>query len=485
MKDNVVDSCARCLNLIGGEGTKYPLTLPIEMSGRFRTCTLLAQGCQKEGYTGDIGYHSFLYLQEKEVRRLLMWLVERLPKEKTEDELSLDPTDILHRKIADSLTKALSQATVMQQGISSKQSRQFRSIQEKLVCELLNIREGKSDWTSQPKQQSYDVEEPGTGHLNDFNKTIALVVATPTNHASQSRSFDLWQALNNNYDDKNGYCTNTITPINLTETKTNEANHRSIMTVQDKKDQLKALEHKMASCAKDLTMIQNLISKLKGQAIEVQNKIITQENTYQMAKDMIAKGSNDVLNLKPAKENPSRLEELSRQWLEHRCSLVDQLKYLKNIQDSRLNDIERCESEIHRLNKDINLLGSQLENKEKQTIKLKDEVSLIKGTIRRKDYTDRIYEMIGSLSLQQRDLTEIIRETRNIEVDLKKKERLLEKIFMEARTLVDQHTKSSSTAKETSTLVIDIHKNCDQSIQTVKNINSLKKDCLDLEEQID
>jgi len=33
------------------------------------------------GYHGDIGYHTFLYWNDVELRRVLMFLVDRLPKE--------------------------------------------------------------------------------------------------------------------------------------------------------------------------------------------------------------------------------------------------------------------------------------------------------------------------------------------------------------------------------------------------------------------
>ena len=39
---------------------------------------------QDVGYPGEIGYQTFLYSSVKEWRRLLMFLLEKLPKEKTQ-----------------------------------------------------------------------------------------------------------------------------------------------------------------------------------------------------------------------------------------------------------------------------------------------------------------------------------------------------------------------------------------------------------------
>ena len=54
------------------------------MSARFRVGTTLAQACQSAGYRGDIGYQTFLYSSEADVRKLFMFLVEKLPRKKDE-----------------------------------------------------------------------------------------------------------------------------------------------------------------------------------------------------------------------------------------------------------------------------------------------------------------------------------------------------------------------------------------------------------------
>ena len=45
---------------------------------------LLCVCVQDVGYPGEIGYQTFLYSSVKEWRRLLMFLLEKLPKEKAQ-----------------------------------------------------------------------------------------------------------------------------------------------------------------------------------------------------------------------------------------------------------------------------------------------------------------------------------------------------------------------------------------------------------------
>jgi len=50
------------------------------MSARFRVGSSLATACQNAGYRGDVGYQTFLYSSESDIRKIFMFLVEKLPR---------------------------------------------------------------------------------------------------------------------------------------------------------------------------------------------------------------------------------------------------------------------------------------------------------------------------------------------------------------------------------------------------------------------
>ncbi|XP_049608204.1 coiled-coil domain-containing protein 22 [Syngnathus scovelli] len=81
----IVEAVVRCIRVIDpGLGSAMPISLPPGMSARFRVGMSLAQACQDLGYKGEIGYQTFLYSSETEIRSLLMFLVEKLPRESAE-----------------------------------------------------------------------------------------------------------------------------------------------------------------------------------------------------------------------------------------------------------------------------------------------------------------------------------------------------------------------------------------------------------------
>ncbi|XP_071657358.1 coiled-coil domain-containing protein 22 [Patagioenas fasciata] len=81
----VVDAAVRCLRAVRPDlgGPLNPL-LPPTISARFRLASDLAAACQELGFGGDVGYQTFLYSSEHDTRRLLLFLVEKLPRDESE-----------------------------------------------------------------------------------------------------------------------------------------------------------------------------------------------------------------------------------------------------------------------------------------------------------------------------------------------------------------------------------------------------------------
>ncbi|XP_071276350.1 coiled-coil domain-containing protein 22, partial [Agelaius tricolor] len=81
----VVAAAVRCLRAVSPAlGAALSPALPPGISARFRLASELASACQELGFGGDVGYQTFLYSSEHDVRRLLLFLVEKLPRDEGE-----------------------------------------------------------------------------------------------------------------------------------------------------------------------------------------------------------------------------------------------------------------------------------------------------------------------------------------------------------------------------------------------------------------
>lgn len=105
----IVEAVVRCLRVIEpGLGGALPTSLPPGMSARFRVGMSLAQACQDLGYKGEVGYQTFLYSNEPEIRSLLMFLVEKLPRESRDtDPQHTGKSAVLQRAVAAALRAQL------------------------------------------------------------------------------------------------------------------------------------------------------------------------------------------------------------------------------------------------------------------------------------------------------------------------------------------------------------------------------------------
>ena len=74
--------------------------LPGQMAQRFAAASQLVDFCKSLGFNGDLGYQTILYSNVGELRRILMWLIEHLPK-------SEDKTDSYHQTREVSKAKAV------------------------------------------------------------------------------------------------------------------------------------------------------------------------------------------------------------------------------------------------------------------------------------------------------------------------------------------------------------------------------------------
>ncbi|XP_057312533.1 coiled-coil domain-containing protein 22 homolog isoform X2 [Hydractinia symbiolongicarpus] len=104
----IVQAASKCLDHIS-EQYNIPSVLPPSMSARFRIGSSLAAACQELGFKGEIGYQTFLYANEHELRKILMFLIEKIPKETsdTNDE-PLGSGVLLNNRIAAELKRQLS-----------------------------------------------------------------------------------------------------------------------------------------------------------------------------------------------------------------------------------------------------------------------------------------------------------------------------------------------------------------------------------------
>lgn len=123
-----VEGVVRCLRFISPD-RELPIHVSPNMVERYNLGMTLASACTELGFKGDLGYQTFLYSSEAEMRRIFMFLIEKLPKES--------------EKIVD---QQLGAGAVMARAISEEISRQLNAPWLPSYCKRNGIRWKGGHW---------------------------------------------------------------------------------------------------------------------------------------------------------------------------------------------------------------------------------------------------------------------------------------------------------------------------------------------------
>uniref|UniRef100_A0A1E1X5Y5 Coiled-coil domain-containing protein 22 homolog n=1 Tax=Amblyomma aureolatum TaxID=187763 RepID=A0A1E1X5Y5_9ACAR len=102
-----VEGVVRCLRLISPD-RELPVHISTNMVERYNLGMTLANACIELGFKGDLGYQTFLYSNEAEMRRIFMFLFEKLPKEseKAADQ-QLGTAALISRSVSEQIARQL------------------------------------------------------------------------------------------------------------------------------------------------------------------------------------------------------------------------------------------------------------------------------------------------------------------------------------------------------------------------------------------
>jgi len=101
----IVEAVAKSLFLITEGEIKINSTLPPNVASRHRICTTMATKIKELGYAQNLGYNQLLYPTEAQTKDLVVWLVQKLPRQEEDAaEEALGANALLNKRITESLT---------------------------------------------------------------------------------------------------------------------------------------------------------------------------------------------------------------------------------------------------------------------------------------------------------------------------------------------------------------------------------------------
>ncbi|XP_044581266.1 coiled-coil domain-containing protein 22 homolog [Cotesia glomerata] len=515
-----VNAAVRCLEIIK-PGVELSRTLPVNMAARFRTGATLAQICSDLGYRGDIGYQTFLYSSESDLRRVFMFLIDKLPKDsdKEANGLLLSRYDELERRVGNILVQQFSRAWLPHycHKVLSGGHRKipFRSVDVEVIS-LNTDDDVKYYQTRYQLAINEQLPSPNTLMPSVISSDSRILYSKPCDISS--RIDWLNSKLNNNNININNNDTRLMSRFSLNErlstekTKLNKTPEKVKSKNENKeieepkneereeetKEQSK-LEVLKAECDALRSEYEELVAevgKLEGQLVEKRGKVQEAEVKFEKFKEehkvknkiyeLLDDGDNNVKKLEEAIEaGKGKLVSLAEQWEKHRAPLINQYRDQRDKFYKQASTSQKKLDELRQLKETERELLEECQRKDQQYTQLLSEVSKLPKDMNRSAYTQRILEIINNVRKQKDEIDKVLADTREIQKEINILTGKVERSFTVVDELIFRDAKTNETSRKAYKLLATLHTDCAELINLVEETGTVVREIRDLEEQID
>uniref|UniRef100_A0A4W6E8I6 Coiled-coil domain-containing protein 22 n=1 Tax=Lates calcarifer TaxID=8187 RepID=A0A4W6E8I6_LATCA len=530
----IVEAVVRCIRVIDPSlGSALATSLPPGMSARFRVGMSLAQACQDIGYKGEIGYQTFLYSSEPEIRALLMCLVEKLPRETT--EASDQPTGksvALQRAIATAIKAQLAvpwlpincrlplysetqvnflklhfgvwkKLNYMKDVLLPVTAQTFHhasvvaSILEQHTAELSAAQEWDNEWNSQGLLSRLTPQEYRSRKLTRLQKRIVEQLrsnalpspeSAPGGPRSTSELRELLQAFRGSAPSDHILTKGThFTHIKKT------LQHQEGDIQQEELASFKLQFQQLCSDVNQLTADMKHMSITNTQVLdELKQRVLgnsEKEEKMQVKKktiNLLPDPDNNMLKLQALVEaSVKRVVSLATQWEKHRAPLINEHRRLKEICSNQDLESSRKLSEIKYLHDKIRVSTEEARKKEEIYKQLVIELENLPQDVSRSAYTQRILEIVSNIKKQKEEITKILSDTKDLQKEINNLTGKLDRTFAVTDELVFKDAKKDESVRKAYKYLAALHENCNQLIQTIEDTGTILREIRDLEEQIE
>ncbi|KAJ1530455.1 hypothetical protein ONE63_005357 [Megalurothrips usitatus] len=523
----VVEAASRCVEAIQ-PGSGIPTSLPPSMSMRFRIGASIAQACMDMGYTGEVGYQTFLYSNEADLRRVLMFLIEKLPKEGQTEKIVQEPSSRaarLQKDISATILKQLSAPWVpsfcKEDGIRWHDDGSFTvegewreycvhylplvsdqvSAANRLVPSLitLNSRGILSPSQQLSTQKAGELRKLRSDLLQEeYGKFLSADVAqklseTSVKLGSRFALNERLQFLSEKSPEKKKQPIQEIVP---TEAVSETSEERQRRQEEEEEHAVEMLKNENEELKERLEQLQLDIKTLSAKLPQVLEERDLAERTLQEAEvkqavrkkvlDLLPDADTNVAKLQAVIEaSTKKLINLATQWEEHRAPLLQQYRNARQLNSSKASESARQAEALRITREKVAELTEDLRNKEALHSHLQAEYAKVSKDISRSAYTRRIMEIIGNISKQKNEIEKILKDTKELHKEINTLAGRLDRSFTVADEVIFRDAKRDDVSRRAYKLLATLHSECSELVKMVEETGACVRESRDLEDQIE
>ncbi|KAI5744903.1 hypothetical protein M8J76_006415 [Diaphorina citri] len=432
-------------------------TLPNSMSAKYKYCAELSDKVKSLGFQGDIGYQTFLYGNEIEVRRTLMYLIERLPREQTKISTHTDTK-------LEAFKKKLSQAIV--EKVTSSKTNKFIS----MPLETGIVKPGQAKNSMTPREwREYCIK-----HLKFITHQVEPKLIFPsiiTLNAYEGK--EIKEPFPTIEEDKEVHYNHNQTEVNISNSIPRDVSQSDLnklsQSIQSEVEEFNKLKREYKQLEKMKKEEEIQLNKNKKN-IDINEKI-----------NIMLPDSDDYIEKLESKINGAheKMKLLQEQWEEAKKPYLEE----KNKRSKKQNNNSQYYEQLRQLRETAQVLRNEYEIKTLAFNKLNE--NLPKKSVNRSSYTKRILEIINNIKKQDLDISKIINDTKQVQKQLNNVNGKIERCFTLADEMIFRDVSRDEMSRKAYKYLVTLHTDCNDIVKVVTEIGNLKKEMKNLEEQID
>lgn len=510
----VVQAAARCLKVIQPD-IDISDTLPQNMASRFHLSCAIAEACKGLGYNGDVGYQTFLYSNVGDVRRVFMFLIEKLPREVEKQlEIYVDPVSKLITDIGKEIKRRLDLKTSVKKTLAVP----FLSVplETGIITPDTKLKGSPKDWkehvihhlpflTEQTKSNHFlpsaiVLNAKGLLNKSDIKSTDATNYHLDQNTgqvSSSLRSEETWLTVmeslifekdkntksNSFSNDKSGVDIGHNSPSTANNTS---ANQEELIIDEDP---VQKIRKKVEELQINIKEQQGVLDKMEEDC--KRELSITGENSneielHRKALSLVPQAEENLVKIEESiKDMSAKILSLAVKWESYRKPLIEKYIGVKNKMANKESQNEKELDKMKQLKGKIEVINKQLVAKRGIITQLEEEYDKLPKNINRSAYTHRIMEIIGNIKKQKDEIEKILKDTKSLQKETNSLNGRLERLFAVCEETIFRNTKKDEFSKRAFKLLTTLHSDCTIIGSLVLEIGTISREMTDLKEQIE
>ena len=520
--------CLECL-AVCLPGDDLPKVVPSLVTAKYQLCILLTQKLKSLGFRGDIGFNMFLYPNLKDLRVLMGFITEKLPKEEEKQTTVQAQERPLVRKI-----KAALRIWMQEEWLPPFELRPVRPLQPYAIIalppessvprELLGLyREYQQYRTSSYLSLLRTASESFASSISQeitlrklheaaeaftVRSTDPILPPLPLETAIPLSSDILGQPLHEEgageVEDTGGFFSHELefaqeidvsspAPTQLPDKSADKGQDvaaRWAEETQSLEQRLDELVQQEANAQAAITALESSLETMRKR--QEQTKLENAELTKELEKKhtaavlLTSAAATNVPKLRQEiEESQRKLEDMKRDWEDYKAPLVEEVKSKRErIEKLKENYTDKIE-EIKQMKEELQEMANEAQMKDELMELLSEEEAKSTTKLNRNLFILRTTEVIEKLKWQKREIAKIVKDVQDLQSSITFNRDTLRRVDSATEDQVFQEAKKDAGAKAMYKMLMDLRTIYDELIRLVEEQNAVKSTLRDVEIRMD